>query len=365
MQNQQLYKPLSHKEIEDFGKEMEEIRLDILSKVGEEDAQYIRNLYNKTRYYEILGRFFIHFSLEPVTWFAGICFLSLSKIINNMELGHNVMHGQYDWMNDPELNSRSFDWDHVSDKEQWKFSHNYMHHTFTNIIDKDHDFGYNLLRLSEEQEWNPINVPQVLYNIVLAFIFDFGVGKHGQDIAYSELPAEKKTKNNRKKTRRQFNLKILSQTWKDYIFFPLLGGIMAPKIALANGISNVARNLWTHSIIFCGHFTENVQTFQQEESENESLGSFYLRQLKGSSNLDGGKRFHMLTGHLSQQIEHHMFPDIPANRYEEMAPRVQEVCKKYQQHYNTGDFWQQYVSVWKRIFAFSFPNSIAQRIMYA
>ena len=29
---------------------------------------------------------------------------------------------------------------------------------------------------------------------------------------------------------------------------------------------------------------------------------------------------------LSHQIEHHMFPDLPAARYPEMAPRVREIC---------------------------------------
>jgi hypothetical protein len=33
--------------------------------------------------------------------------LANAKILDNMEIGHNVMHGQYDWTGDPALNSQS------------------------------------------------------------------------------------------------------------------------------------------------------------------------------------------------------------------------------------------------------------------
>ncbi|MCB1173872.1 MAG: acyl-CoA desaturase [Leptospiraceae bacterium] len=361
----ELYKKLNQSEIEAFGQEMEALRLEIQAKLGQTDADYIEAIYRKTRYYEILGRFFIHFSVEPLAWLSGVGFLSLAKIINNMELGHNVMHGQYDWMNHPELNSRDFDWEHVSDNEQWKFSHNYMHHTYTNIVGRDHDFGYNLLRLSTDQQWHPLNLPQTIYTVVQALLFDFGIGSHGTTVEYAELDPAQKTNAQRRAIGMRFLKKITSQTWKDYLLFPMLGGLSAPKIALGNFFANLVRNIWTHSVIVCGHFTEHVETFTTTEAENEGIGGFYLRQLKGSSNLSGSERFYMLTGHLSHQIEHHMFPDIPANRYEEMAPRVQAICEKYGQFYNTGGFWEQYASVWKRILAYSFPDPIARQIMPA
>ncbi len=52
-----------------------------------------------------------------------------------------------------------------------------------------------------------------------------------------------------------------------------------------------------------------------------------MRQIRGSSNLTGSEAFHILSGHLSHQIEHHLFPDIPARRYRQMAPKVEAVCK--------------------------------------
>ena len=66
------------------------------------------------------------------------------------------MHGQWDWMNDPEIHSSTWEWDTVQPAEQWKHSHNYMHHKFTNVLGKDNDIGYGILRMSREQKWTPV-----------------------------------------------------------------------------------------------------------------------------------------------------------------------------------------------------------------
>jgi linoleoyl-CoA desaturase len=231
-----------------------------------------------------------------------------------------------------------------------------MHHTYTNVVGKDHDLGYGILRVSADQEWKPYHIIQPIVNVVLSMIFQFGIGNHGVTVKYSELPEKEKTKENLVTLIKEYWDKIEKNSARDYIIYPLLAGFGAPKVFLGNLLANLARNVWTHSIIFCGHFTENIETFPEEVLENETKSGWYMRQLKGSSNLEGSKLFYILTGHLSHQIEHHMFPDIPANRYEEMAPRVREICEKYGQHYNTGGFVQQFTQVWKRLFQYSIPN---------
>jgi linoleoyl-CoA desaturase len=63
-----------------------------------------------------------------------------------MEIGHNIMHGQYDWMRDDEINSGY--WGGITvGVEHWKHSHN-EHHTWTNVIVR-RDVGYGTLRMSE------------------------------------------------------------------------------------------------------------------------------------------------------------------------------------------------------------------------
>jgi linoleoyl-CoA desaturase len=115
-------------------------------------------------------------------------------------------------------------------------------------------------------------------------------------------------------------------------------------------------------IIFCGHFPEGARVYSREETRHESRGDWYLRQLQGSANIEGGSLFHVMTGHLSHQIEHHLFPDLPAHRYAEIAPRVRAICAKYGLPYNTGSFWQQYGSVLKKIVTYALPQRTAEPV---
>lgn len=336
------------------------IKQTALQQLGDKDARYIRRIILIQRLTGITGRvlmFGCFFSL----WypFAGMLLLALSKILDNMEIGHNVLHGQYDWMNDPYINSRTFEWDIVSDAESWKRIHNHEHHTYTNIIGKDRDFGYGLLRMSDDLAWRPKNRWQFLTYLNLSILFEWGV-------AYHELAAERVFKGKKKANRtsrltdqelkRMFFSKAGRQLFKDYLFFPLLAGPMFFVVLLANLGANLIRNLWTSTIIFCGHFTEDVQTFTEQDCVNESTGQWYHRQMLGSSNLTGPRWFHILTGHLSCQIEHHLFPNIPAHRYVAMADEVQKVAHKHGIPYNTGSFFRQYGAVLKRIWKYSWPD---------
>ena len=132
---------LTAEEVEAFGREMDELRQRVLADLGERDAEYIRNIIRTQRRLEVGGRGLLAVGILPPAWLAGVAALSLSKILDNMEIGHNVMHGQYDWMRDPELGGRDFEWDTACPAEHWRHSHNYVHHTHTNIHGKDRDIG--------------------------------------------------------------------------------------------------------------------------------------------------------------------------------------------------------------------------------
>jgi fatty acid desaturase len=145
--------------------------------------------------------------------------------------------------------------------------------------------------------------------------------------------------------------------------FGLLAGAglaIAGWVLLGNLIANLVRNLWTSTIIFCGHFTEEVHTFDEKDCQNETRGQWYYRQILGSSNLEGQRWFHILTGHLSCQVEHHLFPDVPARHYVWMAKRVKKVCEQYGIPYNPGSFGHQYFTVVKRVLRYSLPSKKAK-----
>ena len=347
-------KNLTREEADAFGRELDALRQQVVADLGARDVEHIRQMIRTVHRSEAAGRVLLHFGLGPVSFLLGTSALGLAKILENMEVGHNIMHGQYDWTGDPALDSQRYDWDNVCTGDDWRHSHNYEHHTFTNILGKDRDIGYGFLRVAPEQAWRPLHLTQPIVATLLALLFQWGVGGH--DLRIDELLAGKQTPRELGKRARPFVTKAAWQLFKDYGLFPALALANAPRVALGNLLANGARNVWTFSVIFCGHFPEGVRVYEEAETENESRGQWYVRQLNGSANIEGERWLHVLTGHLSHQIEHHMFPDIPAARYPEMAPRVREICARYEQSYNTGSFRRQLSSVVGRLLRLSLPG---------
>jgi linoleoyl-CoA desaturase len=72
--------------------------------------------------------------------------------------------------------------------------------------------------------------------------------------------------------------------------------------------------------------------------------------------VNGSVPFHVLTGHLGYQIEHHLFPDMPSNRYREIGPKIQAIAERYNLNYNTGPFSKQLGGVAKRILRMALPH---------
>ncbi|MET8523984.1 acyl-CoA desaturase [Nocardioides sp. NPDC004968] len=343
---------LSPAELETFGAEMEAIRQRIVADLGEKDSAYIYDIVKKQRAFELAGRAL--FYLPVIGWVPAVACLSISKILDNMEIGHNVMHGQYDWMGDPDLNSRMFDWDTMAPADNWKYGHNYMHHTFTNILGKDRDVGYGILRMDEDQKWHPYYLGNPLYAFLLMTFFEWGVAMH--DLEVDEIVAGRRTWAENKEIGARIWRKVKKQTLKDYVLFPLLTGPLAPLTFAGNFTANIIRNVWTFNIIFCGHFPAGVASFSQEECEDETQGHWYYRQLLGSANITGSRTFHIMSGNLSHQIEHHLFPDLPARRYPEIAEEVREICERYGLAYNTGPLHQQLWGVFKKICKYALPD---------
>src|SRR3984885_12442449 len=346
---------LTPEEADAFGRELDAIKEREMADLGEEDADYIRRVIKTQRALEVGGRALLFAGVLPPAWLAGTAMLGIAKILDNMEVGHNIMHGQYDWMRDPAISGRTFEWDTACPADQWRHSHNYMHHTHTNIVGMDRDIGYGILRMSEDQRWHPYYLGNPVYAFLLMVLFQYGVALHEMEterIRSGEIRLRDKRdviKAIWKKTRRQ--------TLKDYVAFPLLAGPFAPFVLTGNLTANLMRNVWSYMIIFCGHFPDGTQEFTVEETKDESRGQWYFRQVLGSANLTGGKIFHLLSGNLSHQIEHHLFPDMPARRYSDVAPEVQEICERYGIPYNSGPLPRQFGTVVRKIVKLAFPDS--------
>ncbi|HEX7665525.1 MAG TPA: acyl-CoA desaturase [Polyangiaceae bacterium] len=353
---------LTREELEAFGREIDAIESDIKSSLGESDRRYIKRLITLQRGLALGGRlgmmaslpllptglpFFLAFGTSAAT-------LGVAKILENMEIGHNVMHGQWDWMNDPTISSSTWEWDNVCPADQWKHSHNVVHHTWTNVLGKDHDVGYQIMRVTELQRWRPIYALQPFYNVLLAALFQWGVAVH--DVDLEAIRKGKKGLADALPLVRGIAKKATRQLVKDYLLWPLLAGPFFLWIVGGNLLANAMRNFWSYAIIFCGHFPDGSVVFAEKEIEGETRGGWCRRQILGSCNIEGGPLFHVMSGNLSFQIEHHLFPDMPSNRYAEAAPRVRAVCAKYGIPYNTGSFGRQLGTTFRKIARLAWPS---------
>jgi NADPH-dependent stearoyl-CoA 9-desaturase len=403
--------PLAHltaEQIEELGREFDAIHDEVRADLGERDSRYIRSTIKLHRQLVLAARAMLVGSRYRPLWLAGTTALSVAKILENMEIGHNVMHGQWDWMNDPDINSQNWDWDTASPADAWRHSHNYEHHTFTNIRGKDRDLGYEIMRIDPHQKWHPVYLMQPLYNLLLMGFFEWGVALH--DLNFDAIRAGEKSKTKLNEELKAIGVKARRQIVKDYIAFPLLSAALGslgrrakrgsedavgPKpgtnssatlatnaesrpathfestlaansqstlaanfksTLAANFTANIVRNVWAYSIIFCGHFPDQTYTFSAREVEDETRGGWYVRQLLGSANIEGGPLFHLMAGNLSFQVEHHLYPDMPSSRYAEIAPRVRDICHRYGLPYNTGPLGKQLGSVHRTILRLAFPG---------
>jgi linoleoyl-CoA desaturase len=345
---------LSDADVEELGRELDQLRKDIEASRGERDAAYIKKAIRLQRGLAVGGRAALFASAFPPAWVAGTTMLGLAKIIENMELGHNVIHGQWDWMNDPEVHSSAWEWDTACPSEQWKHSHNFVHHKYTNVVGKDDDVGYGILRVTRDQKWHPVFLFQPITNALLATFFQYGVALH--DLNLKDIRKGRKDPRTTLRQLKQIGRKIGRQTGKDYVLFPLLSGPQFASTLTANATANLMRNLWSYTVIFCGHFPDGAEKFTVEELEDETPHEWYLRQMLGSANFKAGPLMAFMSGNLCYQIEHHLFPDLPSNRYAEMSVRVQALCEKYRLPYTTGTLAGQYAQTLRTIWKLSLPN---------
>jgi linoleoyl-CoA desaturase len=375
---------LTDEEIEAFGRDMDAIYYETLESRGERDRLYILRLIRTQRTLAFSGRMLMYASLfllpawdhALASWGAmiivmalGVVMLGVAKILENMEIAHNVLHAQWDWMKDPDIQSNTWEWDNMSPSDRWMHSHNVVHHTWTNVVGKDLDVGYGIMRVTPMQEWHPKYLLQPVWFVLLALLFEEGVALHEQAIV--DVVEGRKDRKELKPLLKRIGAKVWGQVRKDYLLWPAVGAVVAMPISLfvdfspitiffmiagGNAVANIIRNLWAFMIIFCGHFPEGVYSFTEEQVDGESRGQWYLRQLLGSANIEGGPLFHVMSGNLSHQIEHHLFPDMCSNRYPEVAPRVRALAARYGLPYNSASLWRQFGTTWRNNLRLALPG---------
>lgn len=352
---------LTDADIDALAIELDAIRTDIEDALGESDARYIHRTIAAQRSLEVAGRVLLAFGSKRTFWWAGTAALTVAKIIENMEIAHNVLHGQWDWMNDPEIHSSTWEWDMVGASKHWRITHNVAHHKYTNILGMDDDVGYGLLRVTRDDPWTPRNLFNVVFNSMLAVGFEWGIGL--QHLEFRQIFAAD-TRAATVVRLRELSAKAGRQLAKDYLVYPALTALSPRNFGRAgftatlkaNLTANVLRNLWANAVIFCGHFPDGAEKFTTTDMAGESRGQWYLRQMLGSANIDAGPAMAFMTGNLSYQIEHHLYPDLPSRRLAEISVRVRQLCDKYDLPYTSGPLLVQYAKTWRTIAKLSLPD---------
>ncbi|MGU3293596.1 fatty acid desaturase family protein [Williamsia sp. M5A3_1d] len=354
------YAHLSESDVAELGRRLDAIRARVEESRGERDANYIRNTIRFQRALEVTGRVLTVGARRRSLWWLGASALGVAKIVENMEIGHNVMHGQWDWMNDPEIHSTGWEWDNAGPSEHWKQTHNYIHHKYTNVLGMDDDVGYGLLRVTRDQKWAPFYLGNLVYNTLLAVGFEYGVAAQYLEIGKIGRKDFDRAEFDRKLG--EVGEKVGRQILKDYVVHPALAGAVTRsrsgwRAALtSNLMANAIRNVWSNAIIFCGHFPDGAEKFVKQDVDSETQGEWYLRQMLGSANFHCGPVLAFMSGNLSFQIEHHLFPDLPSNRLREISLEVKALCDEYDLPYTIGPFPVQYAKSWRTIAKLSLPN---------
>src|ERR1700704_5750527 len=86
---------LSTEQLDQLGREFAAIHEEVYADLGERDRRYITGVIRAHRLLGTAGRALLAGSRSKPLWLAGTSVLGVAKILENMELGHNILHGQW------------------------------------------------------------------------------------------------------------------------------------------------------------------------------------------------------------------------------------------------------------------------------
>jgi NADPH-dependent stearoyl-CoA 9-desaturase len=329
--------------LEAFGREIDDIRRDIESQVGDADLRHVRRLDRVSRSLEVTGRALLHFSFEPLTFMGGVVALWLHKQLQATEIGHPALHGAYDKIPGVgRFHSERFRWDVPIEESSWRRSHNVEHHQYTNIVGRDPDVEFGAVRLNAEVPFKSRNRRQLVHTAWTWLGLGLSMNLHATGLDAIYLGDRKPPAGERLREwwrlHRLSGRKLLPYWFWNYVFFPALAGPMFWKVLLGNWMAETMRNLYTAASIFCGHIGADVSAYP-EGTRARSRAQWYAMQVKSANDFRVPWPLSVLCGGLEHQIEHHLFPKLPPERLRQIAPRVQAVCERYGLPYRNDTWW--------------------------
>jgi len=368
----QYNEQLNEQKYDEIHQAFESIKEKHRKDLGQKDIRYIKGIRRNSRIFEAIGRALIWCLPGPFA-LLGVPFLFLHRNLEAIEIGHNVLHGQYDSFEEiPQFHSRKFRWKAPIDEAAWRQEHNGIHHVHTNVYEKDPDLNHGFLRTNSKvphNKWHYFQLPIYLLIVYPRMLYNFNTQNLGLNDEFREnrFPLgnkgyavfENTEQLSDDDVKKRHNRAVWRVVVKEYLLFPLLAlvtGYGFLKVFLANLLADVMNNYWIALTIQATHLTEPLQP----EDALKNKGKWYVSQLDSSVNFKGTRWQSILWGHLNYQVEHHLFPDIPAHRYPDMAIEVQQVCQQYNLPYKSNkNWWQAIRGYMKVLWRYSFKESEA------
>lgn len=351
--------PLDDPRVEALGRDLEAIRDRIEAEVGPSDLKHVRRLDAVSRSCEVVGRLLLHFSFEPVTFFAGVGALWLHKQFQATEIGHPALHGAYDRIDGAgRFHSQRFRWDLPIDETSWKSSHNVGHHQYTNVEGRDPDLAYGAIRLSPRVEYRPRHRYQTLSVIYTWLGLGFFMNLHATGLDRQLLGDEPDVARDKTRERsRAAARKYVPYYAVEYVLFPALAGLGWWKVLLGNWMAETMRDVYSAASIFCGHIGADVQDWPAD-TRPKNRAQWYAMQIQSANDFRVPYALSVLCGGLDYQIEHHLFPKLPPERLRQIAPEVQAACERHGMPYRVASWPQTLRKAWTRLRELSRPAAI-------
>jgi NADPH-dependent stearoyl-CoA 9-desaturase len=272
-----------------FAEELDALRRETLARVGAEDVRYINRVRRFSVAMEILGRAAIHFSLDPVTFFAGVGALWLHKQLEATEIGHTALHGTYDRLAGAEAYaSTTFSWDMPIDEESWRYGHNGRHHGATNVAGRDPDMRFGDVRLTEQ---HAVKQPYQLAFLLGVIFPNFGLvmnthftGVNDWLLGHDEVLKDRSPASVRAAWRKALR-KYVPYYLKNYFFYPALAGPFFGKVLLGNVLAEMLRDVYSAATIVCGHVGPDVKSWPAG-TQPKSRGAAYAMQIEAANDFE-------------------------------------------------------------------------------
>jgi fatty acid desaturase len=329
-----------------FADDIEVLRGDVYDSLSIQDFYHLRKIERWGRCCTALGYATAWYMFNPLSAFL----LSLGQFTRWL-LIHHIAHRGYDAVPGvpPRYTSKVFargwrrfiDWFDWIHPDAWDYEHNQLHHYHTGEL---HDPDL-VERHTEFLRAMPL--PRIFKYTVMAAaaltwkytyyapntmsVLDPKTGKRSKKEHIAFITIKNIFDLTNAHVRRLWtNCYIPYFTWR-FVFLPAcflpLGTGAWWNVLLTSLLAECITNVHSFIVIAPNHSADDLYRFDFHYRNKEE---FYLTQVLGSTNYHCGSEWRdYLAIYLNYQIEHHLFPDLPMNKYREIQPRVREICLKH------------------------------------